>query len=519
MPHNSKNSTESGNQQKSVKRFQILRLYLILGTFVLFALFGIYIQILIQNAKQEQQYVPRVFAQYIAYTERYLKESEAYTQKLTELFTNYIQISHKQNFQQELWDYVSTEFVPHYPIPIIITDASLEPTLWNQVPVAPDTVFSELSRQSQNTLRTMLEDMQRIELIDDGELTGFAFYARPVSFERFIKDIDIAIIVTDRAKRPLFWRNMKIAENLDYEALETDDRDYLAQKVAGMTEIPISNADDNLGFIYFSAPASLSQIRYFVLLEIGVAIMLIFFSSYGLLLLRKTEKDTLWIGLAKETAHQFGTPITSLMGWMDYLRECKTPMGGKEEFTKIVDMMSADLDHLKNIASRFGKVGSTVKLIPHDLESLLINSVDYFKNRLPHLGSRMDIHLISKVKGIRVMLDVELFKWTLENLIKNCIDAMSNKGGTIIITSTTKSNWAYIHIRDEGKGIPRSQWKKIFDPGVTSKKRGWGLGLSLAKRIIEEYHHGHIKVVESTIGEGTTFEIKLHIEHISREKT
>ena len=126
--------------------------------------------------------------------------------------------------------------------------------------------------------------------------------------------------------------------------------------------------------------------------------------------------------------------------------------------------------------------------------------------------------LISKVEGIKVLLDMELFKWTLENLIKNCVDAMSKNGGSIIVTATLKQPWIYIHIRDEGKGIPRGQWKRIFEPGVTTKTRGWGLGLSLAKRIIEEYHNGHIKVLQSTLGEGTTFEIKLPTQKHNRER-
>lgn len=518
MPPHSKNSTEFGKPLKSRNRFHTLRIYLILGSLILFAFFAVYTQILIQNAKQEQQYVPRVFAQYIAYTDSYLKETEVYTQKLTELFTSYIQISLRRNFQQELWNYISTEFVPQYPIPIIITDANMEPMFWNQVPVSSDTTFAELSDGSQARLHKLLDEMLKIELVDEDKLTGYAFYSKPVSFEQFIKGIDIAIIVTDHSKSPLFWRNVSIQENLNYETLSPDDKHYLMDRITGMTEIPISNADDNLGFIYFSASTSLSQIRYFILLELAIAVMLIFFSSYGLLLIRKTEKDTLWIGLAKETAHQFGTPITSLMGWMDYLKECPDPKRSTDDLNKIITLMTADLDHLKNIASRFGKVGSSVKLIPHDLDRILTDTVDYFKNRLPHLGSRIDIHLISKVRGIKVMLDIELFKWTMENLIKNCIDAMSSKGGNIIVTSTTKANWAYIHLRDEGKGIPRSQWRRIFDPGVTSKKRGWGLGLSLAKRIIEEYHHGHIRVIESTLGEGTTFEIKLHIDTTRKEK-
>ena len=154
-------------------------------------------------------------------------------------------------------------------------------------------------------------------------------------------------------------------------------------------------------------------------------------------------------------------------------------------------------------------MGSITKLESYNLHQILFDTVEYFRHRMPHLGSRIDIHLISKIEDVEVLMDLELIKWTLENLIKNCVDAMTGKGGNIIITATQKDCFVYVHIRDEGKGIPRSQWKKIFDPGVTTKTRGWGLGLSLAKRIIEEYHEGRIRVLESAINEGTTIEIKL----------
>ncbi|NLN35111.1 MAG: sensor histidine kinase, partial [Candidatus Cloacimonetes bacterium] len=150
------------------------------------------------------------------------------------------------------------------------------------------------------------------------------------------------------------------------------------------------------------------------------------------------------------------------------------------------------------------------KLKPHNLHQLLFDVVEYFRNRMPHLGSRIDIHLISKIELVDVMMDPELFKWTLENLVKNCVGAMCGKGGNIILTATQIDPYVYIHIRDEGKGIPRREWKKVFEPGVTSKTRGWGLGLSLAKRIIEEYHQGKIRVVESALNEGTTIEIRLY---------
>ncbi|MDY0152389.1 MAG: HAMP domain-containing sensor histidine kinase [Candidatus Cloacimonas sp.] len=512
-----KNSIPTGNKQKNANVFNRLRLFLIFGSLAIFFFFAVYVQILIRQAKLEQEYIPRIFAKYIAYTDNYLQLADKNAQLLTEVSSKYLQFTASKDFKQNLWDYISTQFMPENPIPVIITDAYFQPQMWKNVGVSSDSLFSELCPSSQKKLETLMLQMTQTSLIDDGETTGYAYYSKPVSFEQFIKNVDYAIIVTDRYKQPLFWRNVNIPETSDYYQISTLEQQKLARQIQIMDEIPLSNQADSLGFIYFSTTKSLSYIRYIVILELLLALMVIFFGGYGLFLLRRTEKDTLWIGLAKETAHQFGTPITSLMGWLAYLKE-SPPEGNQRDMDQIVEHMTIDLDHLKNVASRFGKVGSMTKLESQDLHQILAEIVEYFSLRMPHLGKRIDIHLISKVEGIKVKLDVELFKWTLENLIKNCVDAMSKKGGNIIITATQKHPYIYIQIRDEGNGIPRRQWKRIFDPGVTSKTRGWGLGLSLAKRIIEEYHNGFIRVVQSTPGEGTTIEIKLHAQATPKEQ-
>ena len=369
-----------------------------------------------------------------------------------------------------------------------------------------------MNPRQQKKLMDKISTMISVTIAYNKEVLGYAHFRKPVSFQQFIKKIDYSIVVTDQYKIPLYWRNMNIPENKSYSELTAVEQKQLNQKALGMYEIPISNDADSLGYAYFATSTSLSRIRYLVYLEFILMALIILFRFYGLMLLKRTEKDSLWVGLAKETAHQFGTPITSLMGWVDYL---KTHPGGfhtEKEYEQFVEWMTADLEKLKTIASRFGKVGSTIKLVPEDLHGVLNEIVDYFRERLPHQGSRIQIHLISKINGIKVLMDVDLFRWTMENLIKNCIDTLGKKGGNIIITASSKDPWVYVHIMDEGKGIPRSMWKKIFDPGTTTKTRGWGLGLSLAKRIIEEYHQGKIRVIESTIGEGTTFEIMLHRE-------
>ena len=513
-----KNSTLTGKPPRTSNRFHTLRLYIVGGSLAIFVFFAIYTQFLIQQAKTEQEFVPRIFAQYIAYTDSYLRAAEKYAQLLTEVSSKYLQFTAQRDFQQQLWDYISTEFMPDNPIPVIITDENMYPLVWKNIPVSNDSLYQDLSLDTQLMMEGLMSKMVQTPLIDDMHLTGYAFYSKPVSFESFIKKIDYEIIVTDRNREPLFWRNVNISENTRFNALPMAQQADLLSRQNTMTEVPLSNEADSLGYIYFSNPQSLSYIRYVIILELFLALMVVFFGSYGLLLLRRSEKDTLWISLAKETAHQFGTPITSLMGWIDYISQ-EPPEGvQRPNMEQITDFMRADLEHLKNIASRFGKVGSITKLEPHNLHDVLYDTVEYFRHRMPHLGSRIDIHLISKIDGIEVMMDYQLIKWTMENLIKNCVDAMIGKGGNIIVTATHKSPFVYVMIRDEGKGIPRKQWRRIFDPGVTSKARGWGLGLSLSKRIIDEYHQGRIRVLQSALNEGTTIEIKLHTTESKRKK-
>ncbi len=513
----SKNLTPSGISRKKTNNFQTLRLYLIFGSLVIFIVFAIYTQILIRNAKREQEYVPRIFAQYIAYSDSYLRQAEQYSQLLGQLSSSYFQSVQKPNYDQAMGDYILYDFMPNNPIPIILTDSDFQPMFWSRVEVSSDTTFTELSPASQKKLTDLTREMERASIDADGVITNYVFFAKPISLQEFLSKIDYSVVVTDRKKTPLYWRNVDISETKKWKDVTVPERKVLFSRVGGMTEIPLSLEADSLGYIYFTAPKSLSRIRNLILLELMLAIILIAFGSYGLLLLRRTEKDTLWIGLAKETAHQFGTPITSITGWIDYLKDAPPEGQSRPDMGKIYEFMTADLNQLRMIASRFGKVGSQTKLLPVELHSLLLEIVEYFKHRMPHLGSRIDIHLISKIQGINVMLDADLFKWTMENLIKNCVDAMTKKGGNIIITATHKDKYIYVHVRDEGKGIPRSQWKKIFEPGVTTKTRGWGLGLSLAKRIIDEYHQGQIRVIQSAPDEGTTFEIRLHTDHFKKK--
>ncbi|MFA5510786.1 MAG: sensor histidine kinase, partial [Candidatus Cloacimonadaceae bacterium] len=312
---------------------------------MIFIAFAIYSQILLQNAKREQEYIPRIFAKYIVYTDSYLRQAEEYAELLSEIRTQYFQFASQRNFQEALWDYISLDFMQKNPIPVIITDEAYIPLFWNKVDVSQDSMYADLSYASQAKLQEEMAGMNQTALTENGITTGYAFYAKPVSLKRFLRNVEHSVVVSDRQRQPLYWRNIEVPEVAHFDELSAAHRDILTSKIASMTEIPLSIEADSLGFIYFSVPRSLYQIRNFVVLELIIAVLLIAFSTYGLFLLRRTEKDTLWIGLAKETAHQFGTPITSLMGWLDYLKINQTEPGTptKMDTTQIIDYMTTDL--------------------------------------------------------------------------------------------------------------------------------------------------------------------------------
>ncbi len=213
---------------------------------------------------------------------------------------------------------------------------------------------------------------------------------------------------------------------------------------------------------------------------------------------RRSEQNKVWAGMAKETAHQIGTPLSSLMAWIELLKD-------KEGTEQMVAEMGKDIKRLETITDRFSKIGSKSELQKRDIVSLVSQSIEYLKARMP-VNTEFDIQVPNK--EIHIPLNSVLFEWVIENLVTNAVDAMKGKG-KISVGITEEENKIVINISDTGDGIDRSIIKNIFKPGVTSKKRGWGLGLSLSKRIIEEYHKGSIFVMHSEKGIGTTFTIRL----------
>ena len=251
-------------------------------------------------------------------------------------------------------------------------------------------------------------------------------------------------------------------------------------------------------YLYYKDSYILSQLRFYPLLQLVVIFLYIGIAYLAFNRSRKSEQNLVWAGMAKETAHQIGTPLSSLMAWIELLKE-------KSENEKMVSQMGQDVKRLETIADRFSKIGSKPELENIDVVKIIEKSIEYLKLRMP---SNINFDLIFPDKKIKVPVNKILFEWVIENLVKNAVDAMKGKGEIIISIINNEKN-ILISIADNGPGIDKTISNNIFKPGVTSKKRGWGLGLSLSKRIIEDYHKGSIFVVDSKKDEGTTFAINL----------
>ncbi len=258
-----------------------------------------------------------------------------------------------------------------------------------------------------------------------------------------------------------------------------------------------TNAHNHIIFYGHSFTLQLLYIFPYIQIFIIVVFVLVVFMAFRSM--KQNEQSRVWVGLAKETAHQLGTPTSSLLGWIEYLREQPVDQ-------MAVDEMQKDLAHLMKIVDRFSKIGSETPLTVESLNEVVGGSVMYFRKRIPR-NVTLDYNGLA-TDTVKAKINVALFEWVVENLMKNALDALQGHGA-INVTIGSDKKYAWVEVSDTGKGIPKSKWKRIFEPGFTTKTRGWGLGLSLSRRIVEEYHKGKIAVVESEIGKGTTFRVTL----------
>lgn len=240
-------------------------------------------------------------------------------------------------------------------------------------------------------------------------------------------------------------------------------------------------------------------LEFFPYMQLISIIIFAFFALIAFASAKQSEHNRVWVGLAKETAHQLGTPTSSLLGWIEYLRSQPVDQ-------QAVDEMGKDLAHLMKIVDRFSKIGSETQLTPANINEVVGDTVMYFRRRVPRNVTLTYNGLA--MAPIRVSINTALFEWVIENLMKNSLDALQGQGSIEVVVGES-GNTVFVEVSDTGKGIAKSNWTRIFEPGFTTKTRGWGLGLSLSRRIIEEYHAGKIAVVRSEIGKGTTIRVTL----------
>ena len=251
--------------------------------------------------------------------------------------------------------------------------------------------------------------------------------------------------------------------------------------------------------IFYGRSSLLKSLYYFPYIQLCAITVFIMLGFIAFRSTKRDEQNRVWIGLAKETAHQLGTPTSSLLGWIEYLRSQDVDQSAVEEMNK-------DLTHLMKIVDRFSKIGSETPLTPANINEVVGESVMYFRKRIPR-NVTLDYNGLA-IAPLQASINSALFEWVVENLMKNSLDALQGHGAIVVNVSSDDKN-VIVDVKDTGKGIAKANWKRIFEPGFTTKTRGWGLGLSLSRRIIEDYHHGRIFVVESEPGRGTTIRITI----------
>jgi signal transduction histidine kinase len=379
-------------------------------------------------------------------------------------------------------------------------------------------LISRMQKQTEATTSLFARFFENVQFVPDEE-------GRLALLREVMDETGLPIIITVHNGRPIQWRHLPVSEPTNEEQDIIGDMDINNPppgKISRVMElvrefdeinrpIPVEIVSDMRvsGRVHFGRSPLEAQLRYAPLVQLGLFLVFMGVAVQGFRYLKVSEQKSIWVGMAKETAHQLGTPLSALLGWTQLLRD-KVESGRYEEIGASLQEMQVDLARLEKITERFSKIGSQPELKQVDLAQTLERTVSYFHRRLPRLKTDSTIHLVP-VDCPPIMGNEELLEWVFENLVKNGLDAMGEGGGTIEIKSTCRLSrkMVSVYVRDTGKGIPMAHREQIFQPGFTTKTRGWGLGLALTRRIVEDYHNGTLKLLESQIGKGTTFVVNL----------
>lgn len=319
-------------------------------------------------------------------------------------------------------------------------------------------------------------------------------------FENIIKKVKFPIIQSNIKKNPQLWTN------LPKEIKTDEDRLAFIKSMDRINEpIPLLYYNGNsepitFGFLHYGDSSLIQKIKIWTYIEIISIGLFIFIGFVGFSYIRNSEKQNIWVGLSRETAHQLGTPVSALLGWLEYLKHNKTNLA------RVLPEIESDIDRLQQVSRRFSRMGSKPVIENFNLSKRVNSTLDYLEKRMPSMGGK--VILINNIDSdVKIKANGTLISWAVENLIRNGIDSINKDNGQIKVALKQDAYYIKIHISDNGCGIPKKDWKNIFRPGFSTKKSGWGLGLSLCQRIVNDVHLGKIYVLESKLNVGTTFEI------------
>ena len=362
--------------------------------------------------------------------------------------------------------------------------------------LSTQSLVKNLREDNREIVQLYAELMAKAVINDSDENLNFIF-------ENVIKKVQFPIVQTNEEGKPLSWRNLS-----DNKKTSKDVKpivrvmDKQNDPISLIYHDPMTGEEHIWGVLHFGDSKLIQRLIWLPYFEIGAISLFILLGFVGFSFIRNSEKQHIWVGMARETAHQLGTPVSALMGWVDWLR--KSP----EKTLDIVEEMDADLNRLNQVSERFSQMGPMPKLDETDLSELIKTVVNYLEKRLPSKGKSLKIvnEITSKTN---INANVTLLSWAIENVIKNGIDAITQESGEIRIRLCIEKEEVRIQIHDNGKGVEKKDWKNVFRPGFSTKNRGWGMGLSLTQRIIQDIHRGKIFIKSSSPVSGTTFEIIL----------
>lgn len=355
-------------------------------------------------------------------------------------------------------------------------------------------LISDLAKEEATRMEVWAEAMRSLNAAD--EHTDLALVLKVIN-----ENHTIPVIVINRQGHVQTYRNVKLQGKNQADSIKDAVTQAQRMRTDGhVIRIMLDNRNDYIDVCYAES-LLLRRLSWYPYVQLGVILLFAGLAVFALLTLKRAEQNHVWVGLSKETAHQLGTPISSLMAWMEMMKEAYPD-------DKLLSEMDNDVKRLQLIADRFSKIGSQPTPEQADLIAVLQRVVAYMDSRT---SRTVVIMLHASAEKVMLNLNVSLFEWVIENLCKNAVDALEGRSGRIDIYVMQKEQTVVIDLVDTGKGIRQKDMKNVFRPGFTTKQRGWGLGLSLARRIVGEYHHGKIFVKQSEVGQGTTFRIILPV--------